>query len=158
MKTKILIFSMLTICFLSSSAFSQDVIVIDGLGGVRGRFMQGEVDRLQQQGLDVVYRPWWRWRSAARSAPQASRVIGYSMGGPRAIQIAKMVGANQLELLDPVSIRSMHAPDGTVTAVYRASMPDRIHSTPVFGQSYEYWFPTNHPGMAVQFPSFPRPW
>ena len=80
------------------------------------------------------------------------------MGGPRAVQLARRLDASQLELVDPVSIRPIQSPDGTATVVYRASQPGRIQSTQVIGQSQEYWVPTDHPGMAVQYPSFVRQW
>ena len=136
---------------LSDVCVAQQVIVLDGLGGLRNRNMQVEVDRLQSQGYDVVYRPWWRWRNAASVAPNASRVIGYSMGSPRAIRVSSLTGASQLELVDPVSSGAMYAPPGISTTVYRASGPSRIRSTPVYGDFQQYYFPTNHIGMPAAF-------
>lgn len=136
---------------LSDCCVAQQVIVLDGLGGVRGRYMQTEVNRLTSQGYDVTYRPWWRWRNAARSAPQASRVIGFSMGGARAIHVSRMTNASQLELVDPVSLHPIQVPVGIPTTVYRATGPTRIQSTPVYGSYQQYAFPTNHIGMPASF-------
>ena len=130
---------------------AQEVVVVDGLGGSFRRNMQVEVDRLRNQGYDVTYRPWWQWRSAARSASQGSRVIGYSMGGPRAIKVAQRANASQLELVDPVSIRPMQAPAAVDTTVFRAAQEGRINSTPVHGNYSQQWIPTDHVGMPSLF-------
>jgi len=137
-------------CFIETSN-AQEVIVLDGLGGVRGRFMQPEVDRLKSSGYDVTYRPWWRWRSAVRTTPEATRVIGFSMGGPRAIQASRATGATQLELVDPVSLGVMQAPSGVDTKVYRATVPSKIQSTQVSGQFQQFTVPTDHIGMPGAF-------
>ena len=130
---------------------AQQVIVLDGLGGMRGRFMQPEVNRLLESGYDVTYRPWWRWRNAVRTTPKATRVIGFSMGGPRAIQVSRATGASQLELVDPVSIGVMQAPPGTSTKVYRATVPSNIKSTQVIGDYQQFEIPTSHLGMPAVF-------
>ena len=65
-------------CLIETGS-AQQVIVLDGLGGMRGRFMQPEVNRLLESGYDVTYRPWWRWRNAVRTTPKATRVIGLSL-------------------------------------------------------------------------------
>lgn len=137
-------------CFIETTN-AQEVIVLDGLGGVRGRFMQPEVNRLTNSGYDVTYRPWWRWRSAVRTTPDATRVIGYSMGGPRAIQASRAVGASQLELVDPVALGVMQAPSGVNTTVYRATVPSKIQSTEVNGAFQQFTIPTDHIGMPTAF-------
>ena len=130
---------------------AQQAIVLDGLGGMRGRFMQPEVNRLANSGYDVTYRPWWRWRSAVRSTPEATRVVGFSMGGPRAIQVSRATGAAQLDLVDPVSIGVMQAPNGVNTSVYRATIPSNIRSTQVIGSYRQFAVPANHIGMPASF-------
>ena len=139
------------ILLVAETGNAQDVVVVDGLGGSFARNMQPEVDRLQQQGFNVTYRPWWKWRSAARSAPEGSRIIGYSMGGPRAIKVAQRINASQLELVDPVSIKPMYVPRAVGTTVYRASEVGRINSTAVYGDYQQFWIPTNHIGMPSAF-------
>ena len=137
-------------CFIETAS-AQQAIVLDGLGGLRGRFMQPEVDRLTNSGYDVTYRPWWRWRNAVRTTPGATRVIGFSMGAPRAIQASRATGATQLELVDPVSINVMQAPVGTNTTVYRASVPSRINSTRVIGNYQQFSVPASHLGVPAVF-------
>ena len=133
------------------SADAQDVVVLDGLGGSLKRYMQPEVERLTEQGFSVTYRPWWRWRSAARLAPAGSRIIGYSMGSPRAIKVAQRTNASQLELVDPVSIRPMFAPPAIDTTVFRATQESRINSTSVYGNYQQNFVPTDHFGMPQLF-------
>ena len=139
------------IFLVAETGNAQDVVVVDGLGGSLQRNMQPEVDRLRGQGFNVTYRPWWQWRSAARAAPDGSRVIGYSMGGPRAIKLARRMNASQLELVDPVSIRPMVVPPAVGTTVFRASEASRINSTPVHGNYQQFWIPTDHIGMPSAF-------
>lgn len=136
---------------LNGVSVGQQVIVLDGLGGMRGRYMQPEVNRLTSVGYDVIYRPWWRWRSALRTAPRATRVIGFSMGAPRAIEVAQSSNATRLELVDPVSRRIMQVPAGISTTVYRATGPSRIRSTTVQGIYQQNLIPTNHMGMPTMF-------
>ncbi len=140
-----------SLAMLAGSCNAQQVIVLDGLGGLASRNLQPEVNRLTNLGYDVTYRPWWRWRNAARVAPNASRVIGYSMGGPRAIRVTSRTNASQLELLDPFSRTPMIAPPGTATTVYRAAGPTVIRSTPVYGNFQQYQLPTNHAGIPGAF-------
>ena len=137
-------------CLIETGS-AQQVIVLDGLGGMRGRFMQPEVNRLLESGYDVTYRPWWRWRNAVRTTPKATRVIGFSMGGPRAIQVSRATGASQLELVDPVSIGVMQAPSGTNTTVYRATVPSNIKSTQVNGSYQQFAIPASHLEMPAVF-------
>lgn len=139
------------ILLVSETANAQDVVVVDGLGGSFKGYMQPEVDRLTEQGFNVTYRPWWQWRSAARVAPQGSRIIGYSMGGPRAIKLAQRMNASQLELVDPVSIKPMFVPPAVNTTVFRASQESRINSTAVYGDYQQYQIPTDHFGMPRLF-------
>ena len=142
---------LVTLCCLMETGSAQQAIVLDGLGGLRGRFMQPEVNRLVESGYDVTYRPWWRWRSAVRTTPGATRVIGFSMGGPRAIQVSRATGASQLELVDPVSIGVMQAPSGTNTTVYRATVPSNIKSTQVNGSYQQFAIPASHLEMPAVF-------
>ena len=137
-------------CLIETGS-AQQVIVLDGLGGMRGRFMQPEVNRLLESGYDVTYRPWWRWRNAVRTTPKATRVIGFSMGGPRAIQVSRATGATQLDLVDPVSIGVMQAPPGTSTRVYRATVPSNIKSTQVNGNYQQFEIPASHLEMPAVF-------
>ena len=152
MKTPTITTAVLVCLFcLIETGSAQQVIVLDGLGGMRGRFMQPEVNRLVNSGYDVTYRPWWRWRNAVRTTPEATRVIGFSMGAPRAIQASRATGASQLELVDPVSIGVMQAPAGTSTSVYRASVPSRINSTRVIGNYQQFSVPASHLGVPAVF-------
>ena len=152
MRTRTITMAVLVTLFcLIETSSAQQVIVLDGLGGLRGRFMQPEVNRLVESGYDVTYRPWWRWRSAVRATPDATRVIGFSMGGPRAIQASRATGASQLELVDPVSIGVMQAPAGTSTKVYRATVPSNIRSTQVNGSYQQFSIPANHLEMPAAF-------
>ena len=152
MRTRTITMAVLvTLLCLIETGSAQQVIVLDGLGGLRGRFMQPEVNRLIESGYDVTYRPWWRWRSAVRTTPEATRVIGFSMGGPRAIQASRKTGASQLELVDPVSIGVMQAPAGTSTTVYRATVPSNIRSTQVNGSYQQFSIPANHLEMPAAF-------
>ena len=136
-------------CLCSSTTVSaQDYIVLDGFGGLRSQWMQGEVNRLESLGHQVTYRPWWRWRDAVRTAgSQPVNVIGYSLGGGRAVMAAGQLNVNQLELVDPVIVRrgkSIIVPNQIPTTVYRATESRFIQSSPVVGATQTYFFPTTH--------------
>lgn len=139
------------ILWFGQTANAQEVVVVDGLGGSFKYHMQPEVDRLKEQGFNVTYRPWWKWRSAARTAPKGSRVIGYSMGGPRAIKLARRLNASQLELVDPVSVKPMFAPPSIDTTVFRATQDGPINSTAVYGDYQQFQIPTDHVSMPKFF-------
>jgi len=139
------------VLLFAATGNAQEVVVVDGLGGSFARNMQPEVNRLQEQGFNVTYRPWWKWRSAGRAASDGAKVIGYSMGGPRAIKLANRINASQLELVDPVSIKPMYAPPAVGTTVYRASEPSRIKSTAVYGDYQQFSIPASHAGMPRAF-------
>ena len=147
-KVGALILGVLITVFFGTANYADDYIVLDGLGGIRAHWLQAEVTRLRCEGHCVDYRPWWRWRSATRAVNGPVNVIGYSLGGSRAVRAAHQLQVNNLELIDPVLvIGDINLPSGVPTTVYRATQPSYINSSPVYGCYLEIPFPTNHIGM-----------
>jgi pimeloyl-ACP methyl ester carboxylesterase len=151
-KLTCLVLTVLMTFLFDGTTAADDYIVLDGLGGIRQQWMQDEVTRLRCEGHCVDYRPWWRWRSAARAATGPVNVIGYSLGGSRASWAARRLQVSGLELVDPVRIvGSISVPPAVPTTVYRATQSNVIISSPVQGCYQEYFFPTDHLGMPQYF-------
>ena len=148
--TRTIVFAGLFLVFVlvgTTTAAAQDYVVLDGLGGIKGQWMRGEVNRLESLGHNVTYRPWWRWRNAVRTTgDRPVNVIGYSLGGGRAVMAAQQLNVTQLELVDPFlgRGRSIVVPNQIPTTVFRATESRFIQSSPVIGATQTYYFPTSH--------------
>lgn len=131
---------------------ADEFVVLDGLSGIRGKWLKDEVSRLRCDGHCVHYRPWWRWRRAARDTTGPVTVIGYSLGGSRAVMAADRMQIKHLELVDPYKqFGVIYLPCGVPTTVYRATKRSWINGSPVCGTHLEIPFPADHSEMPECF-------
>ncbi|MEP3477751.1 MAG: hypothetical protein ABJZ55_00745 [Fuerstiella sp.] len=155
---RLIFVAVFTLSFAVDSAYADNYVVLDGLGGLHSKSMEPEVQRLQSMGHNVTYRPWWRWRSAVRATNGPVNVIGYSLGGSRANRFARKTDVRSMELIDPVRVvGKIRLPKTAMnTTVYRASSPTVIRSSKVRGRHSEVRIPTNHSGIPARYHSMKR--
>ena len=153
-KLRMLSLMLLTLGWLSScpDSIAEDYVVLDGFRGLSERYMEMEVNRLRLQGHRVLYLPWWRWRFAARNVQRPVNVIGYSLGGSRAAWLSQRIDVRRVELVDPVRLMGpIRLPQTTQAAVYRATVPSSISSSPVLGHHHEILIHADHGAMPRSF-------
>lgn len=132
--------------FSGTNANADEYIILDGLGGMGAHWMQGAVTRLECEGHQVTYRPWWRWRSAVRRTNQPVNIIGYSLGGSRAVWAAERLDVTSLELVDPVRMHgTIQIPPCVNTTIYSAGDPSVIQNrAEIIGSYNEIVLPARH--------------
>jgi hypothetical protein len=75
-------------------------------------------------------------------------MIGYSLGGSRAIRASRQLEVVEMELIDPyLHNQVIVVPPCLNATVYRAGYPSRIQSSPVVGQRLELVLPAHHIGV-----------